>query len=66
MRDTPRVREPYGSKLDEVVSEALRTLKAEWHRREGIPTLPPHEPDYGRTGHPKHWCERCRIEAASV
>lgn len=30
------------------------------------PTLPPHEPDYGRTGHPKHWCERCRIEAASV
>lgn len=32
---------------------------------EGRTPLPPHEPDLGRTGHPKHWCERCRIEAAA-
>jgi len=25
--------------------------------------LPPHTPDFGAPGHPKHWCERCRLEA---
>lgn len=28
-----------------------------------IADAPPHEPDYGRTGNPVHWCERCRIDA---
>ena len=28
--------------------------------------LPPHEPDYGRTGNPALWCARCRIEAEAV
>lgn len=27
------------------------------------PSLPPHEPDNGRTGNPAGWCERCRIDA---
>lgn len=29
-------------------------------------TLPPHTPDFGAPGHPKRWCERCRIEAESA
>ena len=27
---------------------------------------PEHEPDMGRTGHPKYWCERCRLELERI
>lgn len=28
--------------------------------------LPPHTKDFGAPGHPKHWCERCRLDALAA